>query len=44
MMYALLHFRRTPVILINGRLVSQGRAPTLEELRGWLHVARNRRR
>jgi hypothetical protein len=41
MIYTLLNLQRTPVILVNGQLASQGRVPTLEELRGWLRVARS---
>lgn len=39
MLYALRNFRRTPVILVNGQLVSQGRVPTEDEVRGWVRSA-----
>lgn len=40
LLYALITFRRTPVIFVNGRLMSQGRVPSFDELRHWLRDAR----
>lgn len=39
--YALITFRRTPVIIVNGRLVSQGRVPQMSELHRWIRQARS---
>lgn len=36
LVYMLVTFQSPPAILINGRLVSQGRVPKLEELRQWI--------
>ncbi len=40
MAYTLVTFRRTPVIFVNRRLVSQGRVPQIDELRHWIRQAR----
>jgi len=39
--YTLVTLRRTPVIFVNERLVSQGRVPQLGELRRWIRQARS---
>lgn len=36
LLYSLLTFRRTPIIFVNGQLMSHGRVPTLGELHRWL--------
>lgn len=39
--YALVTFRRTPVIFVNGRLVSQGCVPQKDELCQWIRQERS---
>ena len=38
-MYAVMHFRRTPVILINGLVMCSGLVPREQVLRDWLKQA-----
>jgi hypothetical protein len=40
MLYSLVTFRRTPVILVNKQMCSHGRVPLLEEIRTWIEQAK----
>lgn len=40
LVYAFITFRHTPIIFVNERLVSHGRAITVEELREYIREAR----
>ncbi|MBM4424668.1 MAG: thioredoxin family protein [Chloroflexi bacterium] len=42
MLYLLSTFRRPPVIVINGRVVSAGRVPAVAQLRQWLEESRGK--